>query len=624
MSIRSFCARFSVVAAISSILSPICAATQNYELRLIALLDAEHRGPDGVFTATWNVFAPAGEIGGGSSRFDITGNNLGQTAFVYDARTNQYIRLGLTGAAHTSSNTSPTWPLAGYRFSTISRVTTAFAAGMSMRFDTPSPSYDLWLHDRTTGITRTIGPRTGDYQAGDGSTYGSIRLLDQHGRVAGQATHYVGNASAGNDAFWYDAIADQLRTISLDDPAHVSAIRGRQSKPEMFLADGRLVGTSERFVGLLGGGDVFETSQTPWLYDPASNQVQQLHPAGSEFVRSNGYRNTEVRVAESGYAVLTARRFRGMESTGSSVFLADLNTGQQTEIALLDSLHIAANGDRSVQGVRINTRGQVLAEQSRRGDLNGNSVVYYDPRDGSTRRIGLIDAAHTGPDGGQVSSRDRLADSGFATGTSWVGRTSLGGSHAWVYNPDTQQTTRLGLLDAVHQRGDGYNNSLPIAVNDSGQVVGTSKRYVNGAEAGKSGWFFDSASGVTTPLVFSVSTGGVANTEPHALSVNGWVAGRYRKYDGVTDLGWHAFLWNQTEGLLDLNTASLNGFDPTIWSEVTSVFGPDPAGYVFGYGTLVNGGSAAFVFAPVVPEPHAASVSLALSLIAMRRGRMIC
>jgi hypothetical protein len=127
-------------------------------------------------------------------------------------------------------------------------------------------------------------------------------------------------------------------------------------------------------------------------------------------------------------------------------------------------------------------------------DAAGWSCWLY--RDGTTYLIGILDEEHT-----EVSSGSRyclpanLNESGQVIGNSR--REDAHGISAWLY--DQGITSNIGLTDTF-QTGDSY----PLALKEAGQAVGVSPSlYASGSreDEGVSAWFYEN--GVTSDITLT-------------------------------------------------------------------------------------------------------------------------
>src|SRR4029077_11526504 len=102
--------------------------------------------------------------------------------------------------------------------------------------------------------------------------------------------------------------------------------------------------------------------------------------------------------------------------------------------------------------------------------------------------------------------------------------------------------------------GGIYRYGFAIAPNEAGDLIGESERdSAIGDDIGQAGWFYDSASGTTMPLEFSVrSSDSYSFTRPRILTEQGVVLGSYDFFEGATFVAERAFWWSEQAGFHDL------------------------------------------------------------------------
>lgn len=179
-------------------------------------------------------------------------------------------------------------------------------------------------------------------------------------------------------------------------------------------------------------------------------------------------------------------------------------------LGLTDPEHTRDDGYQSSEAVILTNSGYVggISRQYQGTDTGspGLSAWIFDSSTRTTTRLGLTDPLHTRADGHQFTYAPLVAESGYASGNSkrFDGGSVLAGESAWIYDPTSGATTRLGYTDALHTRSDGAQWSAGVALTESGYVAGFSYRYGGGdADLGRSSWLYDATSGTTTPLGFT-------------------------------------------------------------------------------------------------------------------------
>ncbi|MCJ7452672.1 MAG: PKD domain-containing protein [Steroidobacteraceae bacterium] len=202
----------------------------------------------------------------------------------------------------------------------------------------------------------------------------------------------------------------------------------------------------------------------------------------------------------------------------------------------------------------INAGGTVVGQSS---NLGGDSLCF-------TYSGGQMSAMPTL--GSPYCDANGISDNGHVAGLSI---TAAGDWHAYVFRNGTM-TDIGGSIAGNGIRVDG--------INDDDDVVGM---WVYGGYAGYTGFLYRAA--VMGPLA-----GGY--TEPLGVNNAGVVAGY-----AIFGVDGHAFIWDQTNGLQDLNDL----IDPTLDLTLGVVEGINDIGQMTGFGTRADGSPVAFVLTPV-------------------------
>src|SRR5690606_1683112 len=101
---------------------------------------------------------------------------------------------------------------------------------------------------------------------------------------------------------------------------------------------------------------------------------------------------------------------------------------------------------------------------------------------------------------------------------------------------------------------------------------------------GRSAWFFDPATDLTTELVFSVADDGRAGTAPTILTESGWVLGLYDLYAGDSLLAVSTFLWSIDNGFTDLGALVDGGLPAAGVDRLTALLGAEEASHILARG----------------------------------------
>ena len=157
--------------------------------------------------------------------------------------------------------------------------------------------------------------------------------------------------------------------------------------------------------------------------------------------------------------------------------------------------------------------------------------------------MGFFDAAHTRNDGYQISHVTGLTDSGYAIGHSlrYNGSATQQGQSAWTYDARAATTTRLGYFDAAHSRDDGYQSSSATFATESGYVAGNSQRFDGTTDIGTSAWLYEVGATTTTRLGYfdaaHTRNDGFQSSTVSFLTESGYAAGVSGRYAGASTSG---------------------------------------------------------------------------------------
>jgi hypothetical protein len=228
--------------------------------------------------------------------------------------------------------------------------------------------------------------------------------------------------------------------------------------------------------------------------------------------------------------------------------------------------HTRNDGYRFSTVQQINEAGQLRGVSDRYGGGStwlGVSVWRFHGT-GATN-IGLVDPEHTRADGHRWSTSYHLNATGQVSGSStrYIDLTDAGRS-GWVYNG--LATVKVGLFDAEHTRADGYKYSDVQQLNDLGHARGESNRYIASTDMGRSAWVYNGTATIQLGLFDAAHTreDGYKFSATQQLNAAGHVRGVSNRYIGSADRGRTAWLFDGTEtvniGLLDEEHTRLDGY----------------------------------------------------------------
>ncbi|MCA3005095.1 MAG: hypothetical protein LW650_04270 [Planctomycetaceae bacterium] len=525
-----------------------------WSIQRVGLFDAQHTGTGPFQRSQVTASGAGGRVIGWAYRFNGSAGT-GQSAWTWAAGVNT--RLGFTDAAHTATD--------GTQSSTaVALGSDGRVVGVSLRYvGGPGNWQSAWTWSPGGGLGGDlvrIGLVDATHTASSGGQFSEARGVNGIGRATGVSYRYSGANFNGVSAWTWTASGGTVR-IGYADTTHTSTL-GMQTSDSVGVSEGgRIAGSSKRYSGTA------EFGETAWAWTNTGGLVR-IGLIDATHTASNGRQTSRcLKINPAGQIIGTSARYRSVFYAGDSGWVWNPTVGT-VRLGLSDAQHTTSAGDQYSTVMHQSNAGRVAGYSLRFDGLadRGRSAWVWSAETGSVR-LGLTDAEHTSTLGERYSQANRVGEGGHVAGLSYrYSGTASAGTTGWLAGPDGA-TSIIGLRDGLHTRDDGYRGCWPNAVNRAGQVIGTSERY-NGGSAwlGNSGWYYDPASGVSTALVFSVSTGGNAVTAPTIITDDGWVLGNYMLYSGATQLGYRAFAWSPTRGFADLGSLVDGGLAAHGWS----------------------------------------------------------
>lgn len=381
------------------------------------------------------------------------------------------------------------------------------------------------------------------------------------------------------------AVSYDLTRIGLTGDAYTDTSTGYQfASINSFNGAGQVAGNSARY----SGGS--QTGQSAWLYNGSTTQAIGL--TGSEYIRGNSEQDSRVSALNAaGQVAGSSARYIGNTWAGYSAWLFNGSTTQQ--VGLTGAGYTSSTGLQVSEVYALSAASQVVGVSQRYNgsQSTGQSAWFYN---GSTTQvIGLTGTGYSDTSTGYQSSTIRaLNDAGQVAGSSQRYNGSMyTGSAAWFYNGSTTQA--IGLTGAGYTNvSTGYQFSSVSILNAAGQVAGASQRFSGSTSSGQSAWLHN---GGTTQAVGLTGTGytntsnGYQFSEVRALNASGQVAGISQRYSGSASMGQSAWLANgSTTQVIGLSGAgyTLNDGYENNW--ITSL---NAAGQVLGGAMRVQNGS---------------------------------
>ncbi|WP_101756944.1 VPLPA-CTERM sorting domain-containing protein [Oceanicoccus sp. KOV_DT_Chl] len=603
--------------------------------------------------------ATDGTASGTSNRYSGM-ESLGTSAWYYNGSTT--VQAGFTDAVHTRSSD-------GYQNSTfIPYGANTTAAGHSTRYSASSVESGQTGWRVINDVTYRIGLYDAAYTTSSGYQSTTINGSNAAGQLVGTSEMSGTYSTMRGRSAWIANGAVTTR-IGLIDAEHTD-FYGVQNASFRGMSDsGFVIGYSDRIDG----------GQSGWVYNGSSTRRVGL--TGSDFVSYSGSMETTIsRLSESGY--VAGSSYQHGTNWGNAAWV--YNGVNTQKIGLYNGVHRSSVGTQYVNASELNERGDVIGTSSRyagnsnngvsawiytggftrqlgftgtgyqRNDgyqyhyldaLNDNGQVvgassrysgadniglsawFYD--NGITTRLGLSGAAYTSDSGNQMSRVKDLNEQGQAVGFSnFYEGESFHGRSSWLYDHDSGEQRDIGLSGEDYTRNDGYHETYADQLNENGQVVGTTRRFVgDSVNSGEVSWLYDFELDETFEFNLSESDTGTADSDVMYFDESGLVLGRYALYDGATYMGARAFYFTIEDGLWDLGELlGLSGVDIADhgWESLASAIHSGDLGHILGYidGYSYAGGQSMYLMTPAeVPVPATAWLlgSALVGLVGVKR-----
>jgi len=503
----------------------------------VGLLDAAHTKSTGYqMTYVLGFYGGGQFVGGESQKYRADDSTISNTPWIFDGT--QTIALGLTGAAYTHADgyTQPSRWEGGDNGN---------FAGMNVIYNggTTNMGTAGWVYDYSTDTHTRVGLTGAQYVRDDGYERVAIGRVSPDGNyIFGRSYLYSGMSALGTHGFRYDVSTDTTVQIGLITPDYVRADGYMEVEIRRANTSGQLNGLSRRYSGATDMGRV------AWLFDGTGTVA--ISPAGAEFVRSDGYSDSDTwYINSSGQVAGEATTYVGASTGGKRAWFYNGSTTQ-----VLDGLQ---------GGYFVNANGQYQA---------------------------LPNA---------------LNDAGQVTGTSYRYNGGTGiGLQGWFYDSTTDTTVALGLTDPAYTReSDNKQYHFPSALSETGMVLGASDRYDGLFSKGY--WVYDWQTDATYELAFSTRSDGYYNTARRSFTNDGdGVVGYYELFDEFdVSLGYSLYYWTIDRGTslpvwVDLSDLTTLGGAESLYNAYTASCDMNTSAWFTGTGTMADGSRGAYMLTP--------------------------
>lgn len=571
----------------------LVAAPTHYTIERLGLTGAVYTRSDGYQYSNPVGMNAAGQVWGLSYRYSGMAY-IGQDAWLHNGGST--VQLGYTGGAYeqTPGGRRETW-VSGMN-------SQGMVTGYSFRYIAGNfGGSDAWRY--SGGSTQQLGFTGAGYVQSNGYRYSETEAINDQGHVTGFSRRYSGTTALGEDAWLYDGSG--TTQLGFTGASYAQTNGYRFSAAQFLNQSSQVAGYSARYNGTADHG------RDAWLY--SGGTTIQLGFTGAGYARTTGYRFSEVTALnDQAQALGFSKRYSGANGDlGQDVWR--YSSGSTLQLGLTGAAYTQTGGYRYSDARRLNEQGQV-AGYSRR--FSGSTALGEDAwlyNGIGTVQIGLVGAGYEDSGGARSSSVRALNETGQVAGISrryFFSQYADVAQDTWLYDGST--TRQIGLTGAGYEQAGGYRYSAVSALNDLGQVTGSSYRLSGSSDPlamGSDAWFYDPGLDQVFSLNLSVRpSDNYAWSDVRYLGNDGVALGYYELYDQATsaELGRRAFYFSVADGLHDLGLL-VDDLTADGWLQLAISIATDDAGRIIGQGSLQGmTGSAAYLLTPApVPLPAA-------------------
>lgn len=324
-------------------------------------------------------------------------------------------------------------------------------------------------------------------------------------------------------------------------------------------------------------------------------EITRLGFTDSDHTKSDGYQFSEaLAINAQGQVIGYSERYGGSGYKGTSGWFYDGSNLVQLGLTGSTFGYIRYDGRSEVNAGFLNDAGQVAGTSTRYysfyypGSL-GTAAWLYDG--GNTIELGLTGSDYTDSNGFETSSVSALNNLGQVAGTT---NRLAGGQATWIYNGAS--TLRVGLTGAEFTKtlssGDAQYSAVQ-AMNELGHIIGYSSRYSGTTDVGKAAWLYDGSNTVRLGLTGSDyirSNDGFQSSEAQYINDQGVVVGKSVRYaSNGANRGEAIWLYNSTStvrlGLTGSDYTRVDGYQNSYASALNE------QGQVIGHSDIFSGGS---------------------------------
>lgn len=465
-----------------------------------------------------------------------------------------------------------------------------------MRYDgTDYKGSTAWAYDSTLATTTRIGFFGTEYTSPiNGEQHSEFRLANSQGFAIGLSWLFPQNM--GTTVAWsYNPTTSEVRRIGMNDPSgNVLWPGGR---------DG-ILGVTENRVAI-GQFEYDSSHEATWVHDYASNTTMRASLSDAEHTSPGGRQYADdVAWNSSGQVIGRSYRYPASDEgrEGWSAWTFDPATATSTRLGFTDAEHTrVSDQEQKSWATAINESGMVIGGSERwvagTSSFNGRTAWLYDPSSSATTKLGNTSGI-PGTNNYQYNTAAAINNRGQVIGEAQ--QTAGGAGNAiWMYDSASDTTRQIGLADALHTHpSENYQWGGFAGLTDGGLVAGSSLRlglYPYNSSSGQTAWLYDYDSDSTTSLVFSENAEQEAFSVVNYLTDDGIAIGKYQLFEGDDSLTiLRPFIGSLDVGFFDLDSLVAGGLAPNGWDRLEED--------IFDMGRMTSGAAGLYSFDSLAEE----------------------
>ncbi|MBN2580300.1 MAG: DUF3466 family protein [Pirellulales bacterium] len=331
------------------------------------------------------------------------------------------------------------------------------------------------------------------------------------------------------------------------------------------------------------------------------------------WTKSSGYSNTHAyAINSSGITVGNTTKYDGDEDRGTRAVRWDAS-GKALELENLGEL--SAGHALGIANC-INSSGLIAGSSLKVDGITGHSLGAYCVRwDASGAIVAELQNLWSSGSGISISNAFAMNESGTVVGSSRKYDAVTGdglGDRAVRWDGSGITATELECLGTDDEE---VSQSIAVAVNDAGTAVGYSDKYDGSDNLGSRAVRWDASVSTATELGdLGTSPEGITNSFAIAINASGTAVGYANKYDTGVFVGRRAVLWGDDGAAVDLNTL----IAPDSGWTLSEAWGISNTGWVAGIGDYDPdgaGGQEPYVRAFLVQVPEPSGLTLLIGVL---------